>query len=436
MDGAAGGHRRRPEGCDDVAAVSVAGQQHGMVCLDEPGEVVRPALLWNDTRSAAAAADLVARAGGGDPASGRLGGGGRHACRWPRSPSTKLRWLADARAGERGQGRRRRLPHDWLTWRLAGGGGLDDLVTDRSDASGTGYFDAVANVWRRDLLARALRCDDRDAAAISLPRVLGPHDVAGRGTASLGMEHLVLGPGCGDNAGAALGLGLRPGQTLVSVGTSGVVASVSTVHTADPSGIVAGFADASGHHLPLACTLNGARVLDATAGLLGVDHDGLDALALSAGAGAGGLVLVPYLEGERTPNVPGARGQLHGVTSSNLTRENLARAAVEGLAGLLGQAIDGMRAQGVLVDAVTVTGGGARSEAFRRIAPTMWGLPVDVPDPAEDVALGAARQAAWVLSAATLPPTWSARRSRTLVGRHEEEARAAYDAAATRVANG
>ena len=210
----------------------------------------------------------------------------------------------------------------------------------------------------------------------------------------------MLGPGCGDNAGAALGLGLRPGQTLVSVGTSGVVASVSTVHTADPSGIVAGFADASGHHLPLACTLNGARVLDTTAGLLGVDHDGLDALALSAGAGAGGLVLVPYLEGERTPNVPGARGQAHGVTSSNLTRENLARAAVEGLAGLLGQAIDGMRAQGVLVDAVTVTGGGARSEAFRRIAPTMWGLPVDVPDPAEDVALGAARQAAWVLPSA------------------------------------
>ena len=236
--------------------------------------------------------------------------------------------------------------------------------------------------------------------------MLGPHEPAGHGDPAAGRAHVVLGPGCGDNAGAALGLGLAVGETSVSLGTSGVVAAVSGTPTSDASGAVSGFADATGHFLPLACTLNAARVLDATARLLGVDHQGLSDLALAAEPGAGGLVHVPYLEGERTPNLPTATGSLHGMTLASSTRENLARAAVEGVLCLMADGVDAVRALGVTVERVTLIGGGARSAAVRALAPAVLGVPVVVPAPGEYVALGAARQAAWTLSGAATPPTW------------------------------
>ena len=395
-------------GLDDVEAVSVGGQQHGMVALDAGGRVVRPALLWNDTRSARAAADLVLELGGGDPAAGSR--------RWVEAVGTvpvaaitiaKLRWLADHEPELAATVAAVALPHDWLTWRLCGATSLDALVTDRSDASGTGYYDSVSDAYRHDLLAMAMRLDDGAAGQILLPRVLGPHEVAGRGDARAGRGHLVLAPGCGDNAGAALGLGLGVGQVSVSLGTSGVVAAVSATATADETGLVAGFADATGNYLPLACTLNASRVLEAGARVLGVDPEGLSELALAAAPGSGGLVHVPYLEGERTPNLPTATGSLHGMTLTSMTRENLARAAVEGLLCLMADGMDAVRRQGVAIDRVTLVGGGARSRAVREIAPAILGVPVDVPSPGEYVADGAARQAAWVLSGSTEPPAWS-----------------------------
>ena len=423
-------------GLDDVAALSVAGQQHGMVCLDAAGRVIRPALLWNDTRSAGAAESLVAELGSGDTAQG--------AEWWAKAVGSvplaaftiaKLRWLADHEPDNAARVAAIALPHDWLTWRLSGAASLDTLVTDRSDASGTGYFDSVTNRYRRDLLALALRRDEVGIRRIQLPRVLGPNERAGTGDAALGLGHLDLGPGCGDNAGAALGLGLGPGQTTVSIGTSGVVASVSDNPTADPTGTAAGFADATGRFLPLACTLNGARVLDATARVLGVDHDQLSQLALSAKPGAEGLVFVPYLEGERTPNLPQARGELHGMTVGNLSRANMARAAVEGLLGLLGAAMNGLRAQGVTITRVALVGGGARSEAVRLIAPAMWDLDVEVPDAGENVADGAARQAAWVITGSSSPPVWAHRAVRTFSAISAPEVQAAYDGYARLVAD-
>jgi len=184
------------------------------------------------------------------------------------------------------------------------------------------------------------------------------------------------------------------------------VFAVAAVPAADPSGAVAGFADATGRFLPLVCTLNAARVLDATARLLGVDHAELSRLALSAPAGAGGLVLVPYLEGERTPNKPDATGAVHGLRLETATREHLARAAVEGLLCGLADGLDALVDQGARVDRVLLVGGGARSEAVRRIAPVVLGHPVVVPPPAEYVADGAARQAAWVLLGGESPPEW------------------------------
>ncbi|MDO4242926.1 MAG: FGGY family carbohydrate kinase [Actinomyces sp.] len=425
-------------GLDDVAALSVAGQQHGMVVLDAQGEVIRPALLWNDTRSAAAARRLIVELGGGDEAAGRRA--------WARAVGsvpvasltiTKLRWLADHEPEAASRIAAICLPHDWLTWRLSGARGLDTLVTDRSDASGTGYFDAVTGDYRRDLLALALRREVDEVEGIVLPRVAGPGEVAARGGARVDgrdLCHLVLGPGCGDNAGAALGLGLRPGRTSVSLGTSGVVAAVSAAPSHDASGLVAGFADATGAYLPLACTLNGARVLDAAARVLGVDHAGLDALALSAEPGAGGLVHVPYLEGERTPNLPGATGVLTGMTLGSLTPANYARAAVEGLLCLMGACLDAVRAQDVEIAEVSLAGGGARSAAVRALAPAVLGVPVDAPAPGEYVADGAARQAAWVLAGGEEPPAWEPAGVERLRAEPQPQVRAAYDAAAALVA--
>ena len=379
-------------GLDDVAALSVGAQQHGMVCLDEFGDVVRDALLWNDTRSSAAASDLVDELGGPSEWAKRIG-----VVPVAAITVSKLRWLADNEPDNAAATDAVCLPHDWLTWRLTGSSDLDALRTDRSDASGTGYFSAESDSYQPDLLELALR-----GRRPALPKVLGPRDSAGQTSSGA-----TLGPGAGDNAGAALGLGAQPGDCIVSLGTSGVVSAVGHAAPHDPEGIVAGFADATGRQLPLVCTLNGAPVLAAVAGMLDVDYDELDRLALSAPAGAEGLTLVPYLEGERSPNLPNASGALQGMTARNLTAANIARAGVEGLLCSLAYCLDKISAQGVEAERIILVGGGARSEAVRVIAPAIFGRPVLVPTPAEYVALGAARQAAWTLAQSDSPPGWS-----------------------------
>ena len=382
-------------GLADVAALSVGGQQHGMVCLDEDGAVVRPALLWNDTRSASAARDLVDELGGPER-------GGRA---WAQAVGvvpvasftvTKLRWLAEHEPANARRTAAVCLPHDWLTWKLSGSTDLHDLTTDRSDASGTGYWSAVTGAYRPDLLERAL------GSVPLVPRVVAPGATAG-----VTSEGAVLGAGAGDNAAAALGLGAGDGDVIVSIGTSGVVTAVTTVPPEDPTGTVAGFADATGLFLPLVATLNGARVLDAAARLLDVDHAGLSELALAAGSGAEGLVLVPYLEGERTPNLPTASGALHGLTLGSASRPCLARAFVEGLLCGLADGLDAVVGTGVVPRRVLLVGGAAASEAVRTAAAEIFGTPVDAPDPGEYVADGAARQAAWALSGESAPPVWT-----------------------------
>ena len=381
-------------GTDGVAAVSIAGQQHGMVALDAAGRVIRPALLWNDTRSAAAAADLITEVGAAE-----------YVARTGVVPVasftvTKLRWLRDHEPDHAARVAAVCLPHDWLTWRLRGYGPvgesalgpvLDELVTDRSDASGTAYWSAATGDYDRELLIRALGHD-----AI-LPRVLGPAEsVPGPG--------FLLGPGAGDNAAAALGLDARPGDVGVSLGTSGTVFAATTTQVGDPTGIVAGFADATGGILPLVCTLNAARVLDVIASLLGVTHDELGALALQAEPGAGGAVLVPYFEGERTPNLPDASASLSGLTLANTSQANLARAAIEGMLCGLAAGLDAIRGTGVETTRILLIGGAAANPGVQAIAAQVFDLPVQVPAPGEYVADGAARQAAWVLTGQR--PTW------------------------------
>ena len=380
-------------GLEDVAALAVGGQQHGMVCLDEDGTVVRDALLWNDTRSAGAAEALVAELAGAATGWAQAVGSVPVAA----FTITKLRWLAEHEPESAAKTAAVCLPHDWLTWRLRGDAALESLRTDRSDASGTGYWSPATGEYRADLLRLAF------GAEPLLPRVLAPSEPAG--TTPSGA---LLGPGAGDNAAAALGVAARRGDVIVSIGTSGVVSAISTTPTADPSGIVAGFADATGHFLPLVCTLNAARVLESMARVLGVSLDDLSRLALSAPPGSGGLAVVPYFDGERTPNRPDASGSVLGLRHDNATPANLARAAVEGLLCGLADGLDALRGEGVDIARVMLVGGGARSEALRQIAPAVFGTPVVVPDPGEYVADGAARQAAWTLSGAPEPPQWGA----------------------------
>ncbi|OBH54387.1 xylulose kinase [Mycobacterium mantenii] len=376
-------------GLDGVDAVAVGAQQHGMVCLDATGQVVRPALLWNDVRSADAARSLVSELGGARAWAQAVGV-------VPLAAITvaKLRWLADHEPEHADRTAAVCLPHDWLTWRLRGEADVAALTTDRSDASGTGYYDAATGAYRFDLLELALRGRHPE-----LPTVLEPSGRTISGTRTFGA-------GLGDNAAAALGLGAEEGDVVVSIGTSGVVAAVAADPVRDDAGFVAGFADGAGRYLPLVCTLNGARVLDAAAAMLGVDHDELSRLALSAPPGSAGLVLVPYLEGERTPNRPNATGALHGLRLSNATPANMARAAVEGLLCSLADGVAHLAAHGVVARRILLVGGGAQSRALREIAPTVFGKPVLAPTPAQYVALGAARQAAWALSGSPPPPAW------------------------------
>lgn len=427
-------------GLDDVAAIAVAGQQHGMVALDRDGEVVRDALLWNDTRSAAAASALLDEIGAPELA--------RRTGSLPVASftATKLRWLRDAEPENAARVAAVALPHDWLTWRLLGygpagtgsgsgsgtgsgsgsgsgsplGPDLDALVTDRSDASGTSYWTPSTGSYDLDLFETAFGRPAREAegagsgsagstpsagGTVILPRVLGPSEQAGTTAASPGIpDGIVVGPGMGDNAGAGLGLDATVGDVVISIGTSGTAFAVTAEATTDPSGVVAGFADATGQFLPLIATLNAARILTSIETLLGVDHDEFARLALGAEPGSGGLALVPYFEGERTPNLPDATATLAGLTLDGSTRDNLARAAVEGLICSLADGMDAVRALGVEATRILLVGGAALNPAVQAVAAQVFDVPIAVPSPGEYVADGAARQAAWVLDGAR--PSW------------------------------
>ncbi|MFI7064633.1 xylulokinase [Kribbella sp. NPDC050124] len=375
---------------DGVEAISIGGQQHGMVLLDEAGAVVHPAVLWNDTSSADATAELVSELGGPGAWADAVG-----SVPVPSFTVTKLRWVRGAAPEAAGRAAAVVLPHDWMTHRLAADRqGIGGITTDRGDASGTGWWSPATNSYRADLVELAF------GRSLELPRVAGPAEIVGH-TAS----GAALAAGTGDNMAAALGLGLEPGDVAVSLGTSGTAFARSANPTADPSGLVAGFAGATGDYLPLVCTLNAARVLSATAELLGMDLETFNDAALNS-SGSDGLVLLPYLDGERTPDLPHSTGLIYGLTRATAKPATMARAAVEGLLCGLADAVDALRAQGLPVRRILLLGGAARSRAVQALAPALLGAEVVLPEPAEYVALGAARQAAWALAGADTPPTW------------------------------
>lgn len=433
-------------GLADVAAVAVAGQQHGMVALDVNGEVVRDALLWNDTRSATAAEDLIAEVGkaaiiaktGSSPVASLT--------------STKLRWLRENEPENASRVAAVALPHDWLNWRLQGfgpqaesalGPNLEALTTDRSEASGTGYWSPQRNAYDLELFELAFGRMGREAIGINpvgvdaagvdgavvdgavlegagteghavvLPRVLAASASAGFVAPELvgGHSGIKLGAGAGDNAAGALGLGASSGDVVISLGTSGTVYAISDVAAEDATGTVAGFADAQGGFLPIAVTLNAARVLSSTAELLGLSLTELGEKALSAQPGSDGVVLIPYFEGERTPNLPMAKASLHGLSISSCTPANVARASVEGMLYGLAQGLSALLTTGVHPRRVLLIGGAAQNLAVQEIAAQVIDVPIVVPAAAEYVARGAGVQASWVLSG--FRPDWEVELSAT-----------------------
>jgi xylulokinase len=363
-----------------------------MVALDENGAVIRPALLWNDTRSAKQAQSLNSEIGGDQVMADAVG-----SVLVASFTASKVRWMAENERSHADRVHAIALPHDWLSWQLQGGKDFAQLFTDRSDASGTGYFDPTTSTYRRDILARAL-LSDRE---IVLPKIADPATFAGVTT-----QGIPLAPGAGDNAAAALGVQAEPGDVVISLGTSGTAFAVSTTPTHDSSGAVAGFADATGRFLPLVCTLNAARIFDAATSILGKTHDEVGALALSSVPGAHGLSLLPYFEGERTPNRPDATGVFSGMNLSNSNPSDIARAMIEGMLSGLADAVQALVDLGVDVKRILIIGGAAKNPAVGQIASALFGRPVLIPPAGEYVADGAARQAAWALSAGANAPVW------------------------------
>ncbi len=404
IDTAAAGLIERADG------LAVGGQQHGMVALDEHGDPVRDALLWNDTRSGPQAESLIQELGGPQACADQLG-----SVLVASFTVTKLRWLRDHEPDRAARVSEVLLPHDYVARHLSAPG--TEAFTDRGDASGTGYFATSEGAWRPDLATAALGHEPR------LPRVVAPGEVASRTAAGQ-----PVGAGTGDNMAAALGLGLQSGDVLISIGTSGVASTVSRQPIADGTGVVTGFADATGGFLPMVTTMNAAGILDLQAAWLGVDHDELAALALQAPSGSNGVTLLPYYGGERTPNRPDAVGTWTGLTPRT-TRADLARAAFEALLCSLADAVDALLTEtGEQAHRVLLVGGAARSPAVRALAPAILGRQVLLPPVGEYVARGAARQAAWARSGADTPPDWPLPDTETLDAEPTPDVRERYAA--------
>ena len=362
----------------EIQAISIAGQQHGLVCLDAQAQVIRPAKLWCDTTSADDADWLIEQLPGGAAAFAQACGSVPVAA----FTIAKLSWLHRSEPESWKRLRTVLLPHDWLNFVLTG-----NTVTDRGDASGTGYWSPITDEYCWDLLQIV---DAHTDWRHMLPRVLGPLEPAGEWQGAL------VAPGTGDNMAAALGIGLSASEVAISLGTSGTVFAVSEHPCSDETGAVAGFADATGKYLPLVCTLNATKVTDTLSRLCGLDLAELDAAALASPAGAGGLTLLPYLDGERTPNRPTASGQIKGLRTDT-TVSQLARAGFEGvICGLL-DGLDELSKHADTSGRVFLVGGGAHSAAYRQILADLTGREIITSDLDEAVATGACLQAAATL---------------------------------------
>jgi xylulokinase len=361
-----------------VRAVGVSGQQHGFVALDARKQVIRPAKLWCDTSTAAEARELTRTLGRHVPAG---------------FTASKILWLKRREPRNFARLAHVLLPHDWIDWKLSG-----ELAMEAGDASGTALLDPVT----RRFDARACYAIDEELEA-KLPRLVAPDEPVGRLTGDAARElglpaGIPVAPGGGDNMCAAIGAGAtRPGIAVLSLGTSATVFAYSRTPVLDPAGLIAPFCDSSGGWLPLLCVMNATGVLHEVARLFPA-HD-LEALTREAERvppGSDGLSFLPYLQGERVPDLPDATGSLLGLRPGSLEPGRLFRAALEGVSLNLAWGVERMRALGLSIDSVRLVGGGARNELWARILAACLGARVQRLAENESAALGAALQAAWI----------------------------------------
>lgn len=363
-----------------VAGVGVSGQQHGLVVLDERDAVVRPAKLWCDTSTAKEAEELSQTLGKTIP------------CGFT---APKMAWMRRHEPQIWARVTTVLLPHDYVNFRLT-----EKKTMECGDASGTGLFDPV----RRAFDAVAIRAVDPRVASM-LPELIAADRPAGLlapdGARLLGLrEGIVVSAGGGDNMMSAIGAGaLEDGIIVVSLGTSGTVFTYSSKPIVDPSGAIAPFCDSTGGWMPLLCVMNMTGVTEEVRDAFGMDHAELTRLAASVPAGSDGLVFLPYLAGERVPNLPHATGALTGVRAGSLRPGHLYRAAIEGTTLNLAAGVDRLKSLGVQVESVRLVGGGSKNPLWRKIVADTLGADVQLLSEPESAALGAAIQAAWTTAA-------------------------------------
>ncbi|WP_180697891.1 xylulokinase [Pseudomonas crudilactis] len=374
-----------------ILGIGVSGQQHGLVLLDDQGEVLRPAKLWCDTETSAENDRLLTHLGGEKGSLERLG-----VVIAPGYTVSKLLWTKEQHPVVFSRIARILLPHDYLNFWLTG-----RACSEYGDASGTGYFNVRTRQWDLQLL-RDIDASGRLQAA--LPELIDAHQSVGTILPAIA-EHLGINPdalvssGGGDNMMGAIGTGnIQPGAITMSLGSSGTVYAYSEVPKVSPDASVATFCSSSGGWLPLICTMNLTNATGAIRELFNLDLQQFNDLVAEAPIGADGVSMLPFLNGERVPALPHATGSLHGLTLDNLTQANLCRAAVEGTTFGLRYGLDLLRHNGLQSRSICLIGGGSKSAVWRQIVADIMNTPVICTEQSEAAALGAAIQAAWCKS--------------------------------------
>ncbi|KRG68490.1 xylulokinase [Pseudoxanthomonas dokdonensis] len=374
-----------------IAALAVSGQQHGLVALDADGNVLAPAKLWCDTSSSAECEEIMQALGG---AQGCIEAAGNPILAG--YTASKIRWTRKHRPQAYAALATILLPHDYLNFRLTG-----ERFMEYGDASGTGWLDVRSRQWSAPLL-KAID-PDRDLSQCLPPLVSNDSSFAILPAMAdrLGLSHAVrIAVGGGDNMMAAIGTGaVVPGRLAMSLGTSGTLFAYADQPVVDEHGAWAAFCSSSGGWLPLICTMNCTVATETVASTLGFSSRDGDPMITSTTPGADGLTMLPFFNGERTPDLPEAKASLHGMDMRNMSPAHLYRAAMEGATFSLRFGYDAFVAAGMQFDRILLTGGGANSPAWRQMVADVFGLPVQVPQQTEGAAFGAALQALWSLQA-------------------------------------
>jgi xylulokinase len=377
------------ERAKQVRGIGVSGQQHGFVALDENGDVIRPAKLWCDTSTTAECA-IITKKLGGPKAAIRLTGN----LIMPGFTAPKILWLKRHEPENYKFLRHVLLPHDYLNFFLTG-----NYTMEFGDASGTALMDVRTRTWSKAVI----KAIDPKLGNY-LPKISASHEAAGVLRPELAEKYgfsadVVVAAGGGDNMMGAIGTGnVEPGVVTASFGTSGTIYAYAAKPMIDPQGEIAAFCSSTGGWLPLLCTMNVTTVTEQVRALFDQDHAALNAAVAATPAGAGGLVLLPYLAGERTPNVPAGSGVLIGLNAQTFTSGHIARAAMEGVTLGMNYGLRRLAALGVKAKEIRVTGGGAKSPVWRQLMADIFGVPVVAMVEDEGAALGGALQAAWCVA--------------------------------------